>query len=343
MTMLSRPLDFIIFGVPRSGTKGLVRALNLHPHVYCARERFDFRTDHSSIRFPESFLDSSLIPNGRAKLEQVRQELVEKIDVRQAGNKLPRYYLAVGRINREVPALRNVWIYRSPFGFMPSWNRREADDGGGQWPKGQLGLFGLIELFVCIENCLDLGKDVFVFPYAHGLATQSDSILATLDFLGADAELYDPGRFASQQKFREANRRLPDATPQRAALQDHEDEILEVLRIRELDKLMDKKSGLRVSEIEKPLRDYLDSVTEEFAPAFDRAFSNAVTPVVDTFARQYFNRHRADLTGFLKRTSGSRAMADFRRLGFYQRLKLLYLQHSLWKRRFAPFRTRSSA
>jgi hypothetical protein len=31
-------LDFIVFGVPRSVTKALAHALNLHPHVYCAEE-----------------------------------------------------------------------------------------------------------------------------------------------------------------------------------------------------------------------------------------------------------------------------------------------------------------
>jgi hypothetical protein len=30
---MGHPLDFIVFGVPRSGTKAL-HALNLHPHVY---------------------------------------------------------------------------------------------------------------------------------------------------------------------------------------------------------------------------------------------------------------------------------------------------------------------
>jgi hypothetical protein len=30
---MRHPLDFIVFGVPRSGTKALVHSLNLHPHV----------------------------------------------------------------------------------------------------------------------------------------------------------------------------------------------------------------------------------------------------------------------------------------------------------------------
>ena len=51
---MNHPLDFIVFGIPRSGTKALVRALNLHPNVYCAMERFHFRADHSRLTFPES-------------------------------------------------------------------------------------------------------------------------------------------------------------------------------------------------------------------------------------------------------------------------------------------------
>jgi hypothetical protein len=56
---MARELDFIIFGFPRSGTKALIRELNLHPHVYCAQERFHFGTDHSRLVFPNSFLDPS--------------------------------------------------------------------------------------------------------------------------------------------------------------------------------------------------------------------------------------------------------------------------------------------
>ena len=72
---MAKQLDFIIFGVPRSGTKGLVRALNLHPHVYCAQERFHFRTDHSRLVYPDSFLDESAVRDAgdRAKIEEVRE------------------------------------------------------------------------------------------------------------------------------------------------------------------------------------------------------------------------------------------------------------------------------
>jgi hypothetical protein len=59
------------------------------------------------------------------KFDQVKAELAQKKEVSHAGNKLPRYYFVLDRLNREVPELKNILIYRSPRGFMPSWNRRE--------------------------------------------------------------------------------------------------------------------------------------------------------------------------------------------------------------------------
>ena len=117
-----RPLDFIVFGVPRSGTKTLVRALNLHPHVYCAMERFHFRANHSSIVFPDSFLDASDIRDRHdlGKIKRIREDIATKREIRHPGNKLPRYYFALHRINTEVSALKNIWIYRSPYGFLSS-------------------------------------------------------------------------------------------------------------------------------------------------------------------------------------------------------------------------------
>jgi hypothetical protein len=216
---MARKLDFIVFGVPRSGTKALVRALNLHPHVYCAMERFHFRADHSRLTFPDSFLDASVIGDrdNAGKIEEIAVELAEKPEVLHAGNKLPRYYFALDRINREVPALKNIWIYRSPYGFMQSWNRRELDSRRGQWPAGQVGLFGLLELFCCIEACLGLGKEVFVFPYEYGLDRSDRSVRATLDaleFLGADPDLYPPKTFEKKQRGR--GKRL--AAPRRGDL-----------------------------------------------------------------------------------------------------------------------------
>jgi len=80
---MGHPLDFIVFGVPRSGTKALVHALNLHPHVYCAEERFHFRADHSRIVFPDTFLDASDGSDEEAlkKIKHISNELARKGEI----------------------------------------------------------------------------------------------------------------------------------------------------------------------------------------------------------------------------------------------------------------------
>jgi hypothetical protein len=333
---MARPLDFIIFGVPRSGTKALVRGLNLHPHVYCAQERFHFATDHSHLVFPDSFLDAGAARNAedRGKIETIAEDIAGK-DVRHAGNKLPRYYFALDRINREVPGLKNIWIYRSPYSFIPSWNRREQDRHKGQWPVGQIGLFGFLELLCCIENCLKLDKDVFVFPYNPGLGRSPDTLLQALDFLGADPALYDRHAFEKEQRRQGKKRKRRGNAKAPVPLQDREKELLEGLRVGELDSLMEQGRGLMLSEIAPPLRDYLDAITPTLPRAIDRAFLPYGEHAVTNFGRQYFRRHRSELASLSERAKGSGRLARFQRFGAYDRIKALYAQRFGLKRKLA--------
>jgi hypothetical protein len=338
---MNRSLDFIIFGVPRSGTKGLVRSLNLHPHVYCAMERFHFRTDHSRLTFPASFVDDSTIHDQSdvAKIRRIRKELASKKEVRYAGNKLPRYYFGLCRINHEVSGLKNIWIYRSPYGFMPSWNRRELGSSRGQWPAGQVGLFGLLELLVCIENVLDLPKDVFVFPYEPGLGRSDEVVIQALDFLGADPSRYDAQAFERiqrrQQKKRLARKRNVSYG---VALTDYEEELLNALHIRDLDLILNQGRGVMVSEIAAPLRDFLDRIASVLPEALDRAFSACDNPAVPSFGREYCRRYHGEIAGLLKRADGSKALVGFQRFGAYDRLKSLFVQRWRLRRRLGSMR-----
>src|SRR4029077_11527653 len=306
-------------------------------HVYCAQERFHFRTDHSRLVYPDSFLDEHAVRDAddRAKLEEGRGEIAEKTDVRHAGNKLPRYYFALDRINREVPGLKNIWIYRSPYGFMPSWNRRELDKERGQWPAGQIGLFGLIELLVCIENSLRLGKDVFVFSYAHGLARSAEATLEALDFLGAAPNSHDQRSFDKKQRLRgRRQQRRSVAGSHSLPLQEHEEELLDALKIRELDQIMEQGRGLIVSEIARSLEDFLARSAEVLADALDRAFAASDNHAVASFGRDYVQRNRTELAGMIKLAQGSKAFARFQRFGPYERLKSVYIQRWALRRRF---------
>lgn len=291
---------------------------------------------HSRLTFPDSFLDTKGVHDrdDLAKIKDIGKELAAKGEVRHPGNKLPRYYFALDRLNWEVPRLKNIWIYRSPYGFMPSWNRRELDSHRGQWPAGQVGLFGLLELLVCIENCLSLGKDVFVFPYAHGLGRSAEATLQALAFVGAAPALYDRETFEkTQRRQAKKQRRRRKTNVERPSLRDYEEEILDALHIRELDSLMEQGRALMVSEIAAPLRDFLDRIAHVLPGAIDRAFSACDSPAVPSFGREYFRRNHAELAGLLRLAGGSSALGGFQSFGPYQRLKSLYVQRWALKRR----------
>ena len=309
-------LDFIVFGVARSGTGALVRALNIHPHVYCARERFHFRDNHALISFPDSFVDATGIEllRNQAKIDQVKAELAQKKEIFHVGNKLPRYYFVLDRLNREVPKLKNILIYRSPHGFIPSWNRRERAKKEAQWPTGQVGLFGLLELFVCINNCLRQTKDILVFPYESGLNSSIQPIVEAIDFVGAKTDLYDRYTFERKQlmRTRQASSNLQ--------LANHEIEILDRLRVCELDELMDQGSAMTLAQLTTPLREYMSSIADLLPRAFDRAFRACADHAIRHFGGVYFQRYRDELSEFLKLMERSTTIAGFRRLSLHRRL-----------------------
>jgi hypothetical protein len=329
---MAKSLDFIVFGVPRSGTKTLVRALNLHPHVYCAMERFHFRADHSNITFPDSFLDAGDIgdPHDLGKIKRVRADLAAKSEIRHVGNKLPRYYFALDRINAELPSVKNIWIYRSPYGFMQSWNRRELESRKGRWRAGQVGLFGLLELICCIENCLRLPKDVFLFPYDHGLNRSPEPVAQVLAFVGAAPGLHDSKTFEADYLGQR------QVAPHRLPLAHYEEEILDTLRAKELDMIMIQNRGVMLSELAGALRSYLDDIYSVLPRAIDAAFSACDNRAAPSFAREYIKRNREELSGLFQHAAGSKVLADYQSFGLYQRVKALYVQRWALKRRLMP-------
>ena len=259
------------------------------------------------------FRSSIELVRDRAKIDQVRAELAQKKEVFHAGNKLPRYYFVLDRLNREVPKLKNILIYRSPRGFMPSWNRRELAGKEAQWPAGQIGLFGLLELFVCIDNCLRQTKEILVFPYESGLNHSIEPIIQTMDFLGANTDLYK--REAFERKQLSGKRRASSHS-----LANYETEILDTLRVCELDELMDQDGAIALSQLATPLKEYMSSVADLLPRAFDRAFHACTDHTIRRFGERYFQRYRTELSRFLKNMDRSTTIAKFRRPSLHNRL-----------------------
>ena len=59
-----------------------------------------------------------------------------------------------------------------------------------RYPRDSQRPFGLLELFVCIDNCLRQTKKILVFPHESGLNHSIEPIIQTMDFLGASKALY---------------------------------------------------------------------------------------------------------------------------------------------------------
>jgi hypothetical protein len=156
-----------------------------------------------------------------------------------------------------------------------------------------------------------------------------------LDFLGADPGAYDRAAFEKEQRRqrKKRQRRGNDAAP--PSLQDYEKEFLESLRAGELDGPIEQGRGLMLSEIARPLREYLDAVTPILPRAIDRAFMACGGRAVTTFGRDYFQRHRSELSQLSARASGSERIARFQSFGTYDRLKALYLQRFRLKRKLS--------
>ena len=304
---MRRALDFIVFGVPRSGTKALARAVSLHPHVYCALERFSYRHNHAEVVFPDSFTTTEDVwdPQDLSKIKRIRADIRAKRELRHIGNKQPRYYFDLERVNRELPGLKNLWIYRSPYGFIQSWDRQAADEGKARWHPGQVGLFGVLELLCCVDSCSRLTEDVFVFPYERGLNESSEPVLETLAYLGADEDLFDLERFL--RKY------LPSARNRiRSPPKPYEQELIDTLRTGELDQILAACCGVLTTREKRELGDYLSGIAAVLPQAVDEAFhARKDDAEVVAFGALYFHRYRVEMNVVLRMLQGSKTMARF--------------------------------
>lgn len=322
--------------MPRSGTKGLARALNLHPDVYCALERLRYDVDPAGLMFPDAFLDTRGLDTRRrlAQRDRIARTLLSKPDLCHIGNKSPRYYLTLETVNAGLPDLKNLWIYRSPGGFIQSWNRKQAQyRSSASWQRGQVGLFGLLELLCCLDACSRSTKDVFVFPYEAGLNGSADPITQALDFLGADPGTFDHAAFVSKHlpKRRDGEHRL--------ALAEHERELLEALRTSDLDLILDQPRGFMVSTVRQELRDYLAYAGDRLPAALDQAFTGYRDPAVPIYGAAFFARHRDELEGIVAMAAGrSRVLVDLQRYTLRRRLRSLYLQRRTFAKKLATTR-----
>ena len=86
-------------------------------------------------------------------------------------------------------------------------------------------------------------------------------------------------------------------------MRDYEEELFDVLHLRDLDLILDQGRGVMVSGIGGALKDYLDRVTPALSKALDRTFSARNNVALPSFGQEYCRRYRGELQGLLRRGS----------------------------------------
>ena len=248
-----RPLDFIVFGIGRSGTTGLGQALNMHPDILCGIERFHYKADPAMIMVPQSFEDSSFKCN--ALLIGPNLELVKEkgADVSFIGNKNPRYFCNLEAWHQFKPDLRKVAIYRSPYEYLASWKTR-ADNPADSWHSDMQGVFGIYELFGMLRALLEHADDTLMVPFDAFYFGNGQTILDVIDHIGANASRYP------HDEFLKTLRHDPKQPRKRPELPGDVAEMLDVANFDAIDRILMRDEVYRIADVRSSIEDWLQSI-----------------------------------------------------------------------------------
>ncbi len=275
-----RHLDFIAFGVPRSGTTALGRSFNLHPDIFCGVERFNCLIDPNKIYFPNSFRNPAFQCNPK-NLKSTNANLTLKGDgVALAGDKSPRYYCNLDQWAALKQPPKFVAIYRSPYEFLDSWRRRAAG-AGDNWSKEQVGLFGLWETFALLHNSLNFADDTLFVPYDAMFFKNPDVVRRVIAHVGGDPARYNHEQFL-KELFNQQHR-----TRSRPKLPDDEVRLLEAAAVDRLDKIMLVNDAFVIGERRQEIEKYLSSVPANLAELGEQWLSERASRSMSKYLRYW--------------------------------------------------------
>lgn len=238
-------LNFIVFGVARSGTTALTSTFNLHPEIFCGVECFHPALDHSELSIPDDFTNFNVV--GERKAEKNKELMGNKNKSVIYGNKFPRYYLHLDNVVNKTSGAIPIGIHRESLGFLPSWNDR-AEVGTG-WHKGRGGVAGIIEQFVFLSSILESRSDCKIFSYNELFFDN----LEMIEKLYASVKVSATNDVIEKYK---ASTFQNDAVMNKVRVyKDIEKYAIELLEVNEIDTLFRKNSGEWFSSYSSDIRE----------------------------------------------------------------------------------------
>jgi hypothetical protein len=275
-----RPLGFVVFGVPRSGTTAVARYLNAHDDVLCLHERFDPGMKHAGLTFPGALFDAPWGGEANRKQNLLRFVGDKTGPIALWGAKTPRYYLRLPRVMAGVPSGRAVHCYRRAEEVAQSYNDR-ADNPGDHWRGNLRGLFGMLELPICLARMLATKGEFLTVPHRATLADARGAAAQVLAFLSpGTAHEADDAAFAAADDIGTA--RLSRARP---PLADVELEAAELIRSDAIDAILSGPAPIRFAEVADAVRDWLNTLPPDLVQR-GTVMAQAYGPGVAAFARE---------------------------------------------------------
>lgn len=163
----NKKLDFIVFGVPRSGTGAIARYINAVRHCICFLEKFAYEMDHNKIMMPKAiWTREGQHDKVLGKNERRIENLLNTKDISEIliGNKSPFYFLRIPEIFDELGTELSVCIVRDARSLMKSRNVRATKL---DWSRGSPGLFALAEYIILLKILLkNKNRNILIFPYS---------------------------------------------------------------------------------------------------------------------------------------------------------------------------------
>lgn len=216
-------LGFAINGIARSGTTALVRAINLDPRCFCSTEFFfrQWRIDYAKVELPKDYFNPEYVAGKQRNTDLSHAALQPKLDAGTAtvfGNKMPRYFLIMEQMHRQLPELHSLYTYRSLAQIANSWDKR-ASNPDDSWGAGRTSLISALEWIISLARLADTEADVHIIDYTSMFYKDPSIYTAVIELISGrkpdpavDAR-FEGTEFNSDDTRRSHNRRAVQPGP----------------------------------------------------------------------------------------------------------------------------------
>lgn len=244
-------LDFIVFGMPRSGTSATARYLSAMTGVHCGQEVFPMSLDHGKLDIPRAFVERQHDKWNDSSAETVREQ-GDGIGI--WGNKTPTYFYRLDQIMAELPECPAIVCLRAPRAIALSYSTR-AKAERDRWHVGRRGLYaaGDALMLAHVLAAFSQPERILVLPQNALLRDWKDAMARVAAHVAPGHPVsYDPTLLKRIDKIK-----TKQTLRRKQELEPVEDKALKRLEDAGLSAFFDREEIALLSDVQAELQDIL--------------------------------------------------------------------------------------